>query len=48
VKKAGQLITDADILIAGLSYIKNMILVTNDSDFGRIEDISVENWLNDN
>lgn len=45
LKQRGELISDADILIAALAITHKVILVSDDSDFLRIEDVSVENWL---
>ncbi len=46
LKKNGQLINDADILIASIVKTHNATLVTNNiSHFSRIKDIKVENWL---
>jgi tRNA(fMet)-specific endonuclease VapC len=43
--KKGQMIDDADIMIASTAIIKNMILVTNnEKHFGRIDSLSIENW----
>lgn len=46
LKCNGKLLEDADILIASLSISSNFILVTNDTDFDRIQELKVENWLN--
>ena len=45
LKKDGNLIEDADILIASLTKVKNYTLVTNDTDFDRVQGLKVENWL---
>lgn len=46
LKKRGQLINDADILIASIVKSHNAILVTNNmSHFSRIEGLKIENWL---
>jgi tRNA(fMet)-specific endonuclease VapC len=45
LKKRGKLINDADILIASIAKTKNCILVSNDTDFNRIQGLKVENWL---
>jgi tRNA(fMet)-specific endonuclease VapC len=45
LKRKGKLIKDADILISSISLIKNCILVTNDTDFNRIDGLKIENWL---
>jgi predicted nucleic acid-binding protein len=46
LKKTGQIISDADILIAGIVKSHDATLVTNNtSHFKRIVDLKVENWL---
>jgi tRNA(fMet)-specific endonuclease VapC len=45
LKKIGQLIGDADILIAATAKAKNLVIVTDDSDFQRINVIQTVNWL---
>ncbi len=46
LKKRGELIEDADILIAASCLVKGMVLVTdNEEHFRRIENLEVENWL---
>ena len=46
LKRRGELIEDADILIAASCLIKGMVLVTdNEGHFRRIENLEVENWL---
>ena len=45
LKRKGKLIPDADILIAALAITHNLTLVSDDSDFLRIGDVRVENWL---
>jgi len=46
LKQRGQLIEDADILIASVVTFRNFILVSDDTDFDRIQGIKLENWLN--
>ncbi len=46
LRQRGNLIKDADILIASMVKHRNFILVSNDTDFDRIEGIKIENWLN--
>ncbi|WP_066375860.1 MULTISPECIES: PIN domain-containing protein [unclassified Anabaena] len=41
----GQIIQDADILIAATAIIHNLILVSHDSDLTRVKDLHLENWL---
>ncbi|HUV80013.1 MAG TPA: type II toxin-antitoxin system VapC family toxin [Candidatus Bathyarchaeia archaeon] len=44
--RRGELIEDADILIAASCQVKGMVLVTdNEEHFRRIENLEVENWL---
>ena len=46
LKRRGELIEDADILIAASCLVKGMVLVTdNEEHFRRIEKLEVENWL---
>lgn len=42
----GELIKDADILIASVVSFRNFILVSDDTDFNRIQGLKLENWLN--
>ena len=46
LKTKGELIEDADILIASTVKNQDFILVSDDSDFDRVQDLRVENWLN--
>jgi len=45
LKQKGELINDADILIASSAMEQNLILVTDDSDFNKIPNVKIENWL---
>lgn len=45
LRQRGRLISDADILIAATAITQDSILVSDNSDFLRIGDIIVENWL---
>lgn len=45
LKRKGTPIQDADILIAATAITRGLILVSNDSDLLRVQDIMVENWL---
>ena len=47
LKQRGELIQDADIFIATTALLRNLILVTNDSHFQRISDLTTENWIRD-
>jgi len=46
LKRKGQLLEDADILIGSVAKSHNWVLVSDDSDFNRIQGLTVENWLN--
>ena len=46
LKKSGNLINDADILIASIVKSHNAVLVTNNEEhFSRIDGLNIENWL---
>jgi len=45
LKREGKPIGDADILIAATALTQNLIVVSDDSDFERIRNIILENWL---
>lgn len=45
LKQRGQLLPDADILIAAMALTQNLTLVSADSHFSRISGLTVENWL---
>lgn len=46
LKRRGELIGDADILIAASCLVRNMIVITNNENhFRRIDNLPVENWL---
>lgn len=45
LKQRGQLIQDADILIAATALINNLTVITDDKHFSRIPNLKVENWL---
>ena len=48
LRKAGQLIDDIDIIIAGIAIFNNLVLVThNRSHFERIDGLEIEDWLAD-
>ncbi len=48
LEKKGEIIEDADILIASIVLINNSVLVTNNpSHFERIEGLQIENWMKD-
>jgi len=46
LKRRGELVEDADILIASVVNFRNFILVSGDTDFNRIQGLKIENWLN--
>ena len=46
LKERGELIEDADILIASVVSFRNFILVSDDTHFNRIQGLNIENWLN--
>jgi tRNA(fMet)-specific endonuclease VapC len=43
--KRGQIIQDADILIAATAITNDLTLVSHDSDLTRVKDLQLENWL---
>jgi len=46
LKQRGELIGDADILIAAMALTQNLVLVSDNTDhFQRIRGITLENWL---
>jgi tRNA(fMet)-specific endonuclease VapC len=48
LKKQGNLIEDADILMASIAIVESLVLVTNNiKHFERIEGLATENWLED-
>jgi len=45
-KKEGRLIEDADILIASIAIVEDLVLITdNVSHFKRIKKLQIDNWL---
>lgn len=46
LQQTGELIEDADILIASITSSRDFILVSDDTDFNRIQGLRIENWLN--
>jgi tRNA(fMet)-specific endonuclease VapC len=47
LKKAGLLVADFDLLIAAAAISNQLVLVTdNMKHFGRIDNITIENWVN--
>ncbi|MDJ1171318.1 type II toxin-antitoxin system VapC family toxin [Roseofilum sp. BLCC_M154] len=45
LKRKGEPMEDADILIAATAIAHNLILVSHDSDMQRVEDLRLEDWL---
>ena len=46
LKKDGNLIEDADILMAAIAIVEDMVLITNNpSHFNRVKGLRLENWL---
>lgn len=46
LRREGHIILDADIMIASIALVQNLILVTNNtSHFERIPNLAIENWL---
>lgn len=45
LKHQGELLPDADILIAATAQSHQLILVTDDSHFHRIDELLLENWI---
>ncbi len=45
LKSTGKIISDADILVAGIAISNNLVLVTNNTKhFSRIENLKLDNW----
>lgn len=45
LRKQGAIISDADILVASIAIINNLVLVTNNSNhFSRIKGLLLDNW----
>ncbi len=45
LKKKGKPTPEADIFIASIAICRNLILVSNDNHFSRIQELKIENWL---
>jgi tRNA(fMet)-specific endonuclease VapC len=45
LRKTGRPIQDADILIAATALLNNLTVVTDDSDWLRVPELKVVNWL---
>jgi len=47
LKKDGNLIEDADILMAAIAIVEDMVLITNNtSHFTRVKGLRLDNWIN--
>jgi tRNA(fMet)-specific endonuclease VapC len=47
LKKDGNLIEDADILMAAIAIVDDLILITNNTrHFDRVKGLIIDNWLN--
>jgi predicted nucleic acid-binding protein len=47
LEKDGNLIEDADILMAAIAIVEDLVLITNNtSHFNRVKGLSLDNWLN--
>ncbi len=48
LKKEGKLIEDADILMAAIAVVEDLVLVTNNPNhFNRVKSLELDNWLDD-
>lgn len=46
LRKAGQLISDFDLLIGATAIANDLIMVTeNEKEFSRLENLKIENWV---
>ncbi|MDJ1168159.1 PIN domain-containing protein [Roseofilum sp. BLCC_M154] len=45
LKKRGMRLEDADIFIAAIAIIRELVLVSHDSDMLRVPELTVEDWL---
>ena len=47
LKKEGNLIEDADILMAAIAIVEDLVLITNNtSHFNRVKGLRLDNWIN--
>ncbi len=46
LKPQGKLLEDADIIIAATAISKQLILISNDSDLLKVQQLILENWFN--
>ena len=46
LKEEGNLIEDADILMAAIAIVEDLVLITNNiSHFNRVKELKVDNWI---
>ena len=45
LKKRGMRLEDADIFIAAIAIVRELVLVSHDSDMLRVPELTVEDWL---
>ncbi|NET56809.1 MAG: type II toxin-antitoxin system VapC family toxin [Symploca sp. SIO2E6] len=45
LKKRGMMLEDADIFIAAIAIVRELVLVSHDSDMLRVPELTVEDWL---
>jgi predicted nucleic acid-binding protein len=45
LRRKGRVLSQVDMMLAGLSRIMNLTLLTSDRDFEALPDIHTENWL---
>ncbi len=46
LKKDGNLIEDADILMAAIAIVEDLVLITNNtSHFNRVKGLRIDNWI---
>ena len=45
LRQSGQTVGDADILIAAIAVTRNLVLVSHDSHFDNMDDVTIEDWL---
>ncbi|NET56807.1 MAG: type II toxin-antitoxin system VapC family toxin [Symploca sp. SIO2E6] len=45
LKKRGMRLEDADIFIAAITIVRELVLVSHDSDMLRVPELTVEDWL---
>lgn len=45
LRKQGEIVSDADILVAAIAIVNNFTLITNNTNhFSRIKDLKLDNW----